>query len=66
MVVYLNYLDVWGDIDWCGNFCNISRECIFLMDKCKQASSSGGIGHSLLYTSCEGMCVVKNKFEFWE
>ena len=30
-----------------------------MMDKCEEASSAGGIRHSLLYAPCECMCVVE-------
>ena len=66
MVIYFNYLYVWGDICWCGDFGGISRECIFLVDKCEEATSSGGVRPSLLYAPCECVCVVENEFEFWE
>ena len=63
MVIYFYYLQVWGDISWRGNFGDISKECLFIVDKCEYATSSGGIGHSLLYAPCECMCVVKNEFK---
>jgi hypothetical protein len=36
------------------------------MNKCKNTTSTGGVRHSLLYASCEGVCVVKNELVFRE
>ena len=38
----------------------------FLLINVSRPPLPGVIGHSLLYTSCECMCVVKNEFKFWK
>ena len=63
MVIYFYDLKVGRDISGCGNFGNISRKCIFIMDKGEKTASTGGVRHSLSNASCECMCVVENKFE---
>ena len=63
MVIDFYDLEVWRDISGRGNFGNISKKCILVVDKCEKTASIGGIRHSLLNASCERMCVVENKFE---
>ena len=53
-------LTVWGF------FGDITGEGILIIYKCKQSTPSGCIGHSLMDTSCECMCVVKYEFVLWE
>ena len=66
MVIYFYYLEVWGNIRWCRDLINVPRRCIFVVNECESATSPGGVGYYLLYTSCEGVCVVKNEFVFRE
>ena len=65
-MLYFYYLQVVGDICWCGYLGNVARECVFLMNECEKTTSSRGVRHSLLYASCKGVCVVKNEFVFRE
>ena len=61
--MYFYDLEIWRDISRRGDFGNISRKCVLVMDKGEKTASTGGIRHSLLNASSERMGVVENKFE---